>query len=554
MRVTLVFGFILMIISGVILTVFFLITKSTPAAVNQAENFNSLLRGWDSAYKELFFTEREFDYLNSELDRAEERAVTVESWLSVLKRRRALADIHQPSMANYRRSVNNALAAYPASQPVIAVACASVIKNSGINSETEKQLRGWLPLLSDSDYNRLRLAIHVILGDFASPARASVIPDDLLAGEPEREIPGARAVNIDTAIIKITRMNFADASADINNLISVPSYDALRLAAEFHYDFSELPRSAQLFSYLSVYTPNEEESRALTDFQEARDSAMLRQADALYLAGYSEMAAAIWKMLAENSDYQKTVSLYNLSAVSVDQNAAAGYLERLVNTVKSEEQDAGFWGLIRYSRLLNYAQALSVLQENPFFPREEYPYIDLEICKRYSQGQIPGRQLAETWFLLDRHEKNEDLYKWAAWHINFHRNFDEARILLNRLEQLEFSNSWIEMYKTIQLMRDGDLERAENILRSIPAKDWLVYANLGLVLETTRTYSRAIEHYEAAVSNIENLKTAARIQFCAARCYIALNRPNEARHALVTAAGFDPENISIRLELDRFYQ
>ena len=578
LRISLICGFILLIIAGSILVIFHMTEKNiTPA--RQDITFGQLLRGWDAAFDGLIYTEREFDYLNEELNRIEERAVTVESWLSVLKRRRALANIHQPSVSHYRRSIDNALKAYPASQPIIAVACAALIKNSAVNRENEEQLRIWLSSLSDTSLNSLRLAIHVLAGDFTNLQRASLLPVNLFSD-------GTESVSIDLAVLKIFHRNYSDAASDIQRLLysSAGSFagntgvsaQALRFAAEFHFDFGEMLRSAEIFSYLSVY----DSALNTGDWPEIQEFAMIRQADALYLAGYIEMASAIWSILAENSVSQKETGLYNLSVTSNDQNKAVQYLERLVNAVNTapntaqnirrssphsgshnDVSRAGVFGLIRYSRLFDYIQALGILQGNKRYTKEDYPYIDLEISKRFTESQIPGRQIAETWLLLDRHETNEDLYKWAAWLFTFQRRFDEARILLDRIElppAPRFTGKWINVYKAIQLMYDGDLEKAENILRAIPAAgesntDWLVYANLGRILETTRSASRALEHYEIAASTAQNPKTAARIQLAIAKCYMSLNRPNEARHALITASRYDPDNVTIRLELDRFF-
>jgi len=556
LRITLICGFILLILSGGFLVFFYLSNRSGAASGNTQEGFGILLREWDTAFSELFFTEREFDFLNGELDRLEKKAIAVDSWLSILKRRRMLADINPPSGVNYKRSIDNALNAFPASQPIAALACAAAIKSSAINAQTEQQLRKWLPLLTDSSYNALRIAVHVLLGDFKNPQTALAIPaglylDNNFAPVTLPQIPAAQAVNINLAVLKIINRDYSGAAADIQNLLYANTINnsahVLRFAAEFYYDFGELLRSAEIFSYLSMLETND---------VFISEDAMIRQADALYLAGYTEMAAAIWSILAENPEYPNETSLYNLSVTSLDQNTYLNYLEKLVNiNIQKKYNRASYYGLIRYSRLFDNDSALGLLQNNGRFPPENYPYIALEICKRYAQGQILGRQLAQTWLLLEHHERNEDLYRWAAWHFNFHRQFDEMRILINRIDQLNITGSWVDVYKAVHEMIEGNLEKAENFLRLIPSRniDWLIYANLGRILEAERLPARALEHYEIAAANVQNPKTAASIQQAIARCYTALSRPNEARRALIIASDFDPDNIAIRLELDRFF-
>jgi tetratricopeptide (TPR) repeat protein len=102
-------------------------------------------------------------------------------------------------------------------------------------------------------------------------------------------------------------------------------------------------------------------------------------------------------------------------------------------------------------------------------------------------------------------------------------------------------------------MSEGDIETAEDLLRSIPSddRDWPVYANLGRILEAQRSVSRALEQYELAFGSTENPKAASRLQQRIARCNSALGRPGDAIAALIYAVELDPDNLSARLELDR---
>jgi len=531
LRITLIAGLILFVLAGIVFTVFFLVERSATKTERQQESFSRLLRDYDGAFEELAGTEREYDYLNRELDKIEKRTLGVESWLSVLKRRRALAAIHPPSHANYVNSIDRALKAYPASQPINAIAAAALVKNTAVNTETEQKLRARLSSFADGEFNNLRLSLHIILGDFRNPARAFMLPDDLAGG-------GTESVNVDMAILKALRSDYRGAAADIqimlNSHVSL-SDPALRFAAEYFYDFGDLQRSAEIFNMI-----NDDEK------------ALIRQADALYLAGFTEMSRSIWTMLASSSNEN---SLYNLALTTEDTEEAASYLEKLVGLGSQSAADSECFqaGLIRYSRLLDNERALSLLQNTEGINPARFPFVDLEICRRSAQSQEGGRQIAEAWLLLDRHPENEDLYNWVSRLFFFQRYYQEAKILLRRVEQFQFEGQWVPLYNAILLMNEGDIEAAQDILRSISAEnaDWAVHANLGRILETERSHLRAIEQYEAAVEKVQNPKIAARLQIRIARCSTTLGYTNEARRALEYAVELDPENLTARLELER---
>ncbi len=144
LRITLLAGLILLIlICGGLIFIYFS-ERSIWMNFRKQDSFASIMREYDLIATEIYGTQREYDRLHHELDRLEKKAISVESWLSVLKRRRFLAKNHPPSMENYRSSVNNALKAYPTSQPIIAIASASLVKDSPCHKETEAKLRDWL--------------------------------------------------------------------------------------------------------------------------------------------------------------------------------------------------------------------------------------------------------------------------------------------------------------------------------------------------------------------------------------------------------------------------
>jgi tetratricopeptide (TPR) repeat protein len=528
LRITLLAGLILFVLAGAVLTVFFLVERSSTRITRQEDSFSRLLRDYDGAFGELTGTDREFAYLNRELDRIEKKALGVESWLSVLKRRRALAAIHPPSGENYAGSIDRALKAYPMSQPVAAVAASALVKDSAVDPQAEVNLRNWLSLFQDGEFNDLRLSIHVLLGDFRNPARASLLLSDIASD-------GTESINADLAILKTLRADYRGAASDIHTMLNSQtplSTPSLRFAAEYFYDFGDLQRSAEIFNMIDD------------------EKALVRQADALYLAGFTDMSRSIWYMLASSSNEN---SLYNLALTTDDAEEAASYLERLVNLDSVSESGCFQAGLIRYSRLLDYPDALSLLQNTEGISPARFPFIDLEICRRNAQSQESGRQAAEAWLLLDRHPENEDLYNWASRLFFFQRLYSEAKILLRRAAQFQFEGQWVPLYSALLLMNEGDVEEAREMLLTIPPEnaDWAIFANLGRILEAERSNLRAIEQYEAASERTQNPKTASRIQLRIARCSLTLGHSNEARRSLEYALELDPENLSAGLELER---
>jgi tetratricopeptide (TPR) repeat protein len=529
--VTLLAGVILLVIVCGVMIFLYFNERFIWTGFRKQDSFSSILREYDAIAGVIYGTQREYDRLHHELDRLEKKAISVESWLSILKRRKHLANIHPPSEEIYRISVNNALKAYPQAQSILAIASAALVKNSAVNREIESHLRDWLPYFTDASFNTLSLSLHVLLGDFNSPQKAHVLPANLYTD-------GTESITVDLAVLKTLRHDFHGAASDVQIMLKgEPSLQTLRFAAEYNYDFGDLLRSAEIFSLINS------------------TEAMSRQADALYLAGFPENAASIWSMLA---DLPHETSLYNLAVISEDRDTAAGFLEKLIMLDTLSNSNSRQFGIIRYSRFLNYTRALALLRGNLNFSPEDYPYIDLEICRRLSQEQNPGFQIAQTWLLLERHEINEELYKWACRLFFFHRRYDEALILLNRMEQLQVSEEWIDVYNALYSMIEGRLETAEDIFHSILSQkqDWYIFANYGLILEYMRSFTRAMEQYELASAKLQTeilqkSSYAAKIQIHIAKCFTALKRPLDARRTLEYALELDPDNLSAYLLLDK---
>ena len=283
LRITFFAGLFLLLIIGILLAGTFVRSRGAADGVRESA-FYRLLREYDFKYRQVAETggtmrRQEFERLDSELDRLEKQAEVVESWLSILKRRRQLAKLDPRYEESYRQSSQRAVAAFPHSEPITAVAAAALVHNAAITRENEALLREALPLLTGSRFAPMRLGLHVLLGDFKSPEQALASlsrdftsPGQFTASELEREI-----IYPDLTILKILTGDTPSAAIDIQNALNAfPSPGLTRLAAEYFFDFGDLLRAAELFSQL----PDEE--------------SLGRQADALWLAGYPDNARVIW--------------------------------------------------------------------------------------------------------------------------------------------------------------------------------------------------------------------------------------------------------------------
>lgn len=532
LRITILTGVILFVLTGITLSAFYLIERSGSRVARQQDSFNRILREFDSEFEVIVGLEREFEYLNNELDKLEKRAISVESWLSILKRRRAIARIHPPSVNKNKDSISRALEAYPLSQQIAAIAAENLIREGAITVEAEQKLRLWLSFLNDLSFNDLRLGIHVLLGDFRDPHRGSLVSSDIFTD-------GTEDINLNLALLKILRSDShgaaAAAAADVQLMTQSPSLsvNALRFAAEYHYDFGDLNRSAEFFHRIND------------------DRAMIREADALYLSGYRDSARRIWLHLADSNQYTEQ-SLYNLAVTCDETSEVFRYLDRLIN-IDPIKTDAGQYGLIRYSRMLDDKSAIELLTGTKGLSADDYPFIALEVNRRQMPYWRLERQISQAWYLLDRHPDNEDLYRWAGWLILFQRNYSEIEMLLGRHEMQSFSPNWQNLYRAILLMFEGYIEDAEELLRSIPPQEaeWAVSANIGRILEARRMPVRALEQYEKAIEMTDNPKTIAALFLRIARCYTAIGRPGDTLRSIQRALDIDPGNLNARMELDR---
>jgi tetratricopeptide (TPR) repeat protein len=339
---------------------------------------------------------------------------------------------------------------------------------------------------------------------------------------------------------------------------SAPSPDFLRFAAEYFYDFGDPLRAAELFSRLGT------------------EMDIIRQADALWLSGRPENARNIWALLVSPAGGHQAAAgsvppalaarvLYNLALTAADNREAAALLEQLIALPSAAPGIAGsgavpgadiVHGIIRYSRLLDTPQSLTLLERSiKEFPRN--PLLDLEVLRRrsgpagYGETWETGRVVGETWLLLCRYSEQEELYQWGAWYFDYQRQWAETARLLKTAERYQFNGPWIRFHAALGSITGGDLSRAEELLLAIPAADWPVFANLGRILEARLAPAPALEYYELAASLAPNREEAARIQLRIARCLKSLGRDEESRRVLEYALDLNPDNLNARLELRR---
>jgi tetratricopeptide (TPR) repeat protein len=553
LRITFLSGLMLVLLIGVVLTGIFINGRSAADDMRES-TFHRLLREYDFKCRQILDTgqaamqRRELDRLDNDLDRLEKNAEVVESWLSVLKRRRQLAELDSRYEQSYRESSRRAAEGFPYSEPIVAIAAAALINNSAITREGEAYLRNTLSLLGSPRFAPIRLSLHVLLGDFKNPEQAEAklprgftAPDFFPSSDMETEI-----ILPDLMILKILAGNVPSASIALQIALDMfPSPALIRLGAEFFYDFGELLRSAELFSML----PDEE--------------ALSRQADALWLAGYTDNARTIWAMqVARNK------SLYNLALTAPTLEEETKLFELLTERPRSGDWDADDtttrrFGLIRLSRLYDAPRAIAVLDlEKVVTPRMD-SLIDLEILRRRTEITEMPRMIAETWLLLDRYSQVEVMYQWGAWYFDLQRNYAESAKLLQIAARHDFTGDWMGLHGALQYIREGNLSTAEDMLARVISDDqtaddyWAAAANLGRVLESLLAPARALENYEKAMVVLTELddeaawQTASKIQVRIALCHKTFGRIDESRHALEYALDLNPENLNARLELGR---
>ena len=588
-RIAFLTGLVLVLFTGGILAGIYL--SVDPAVFKEAEEigFYRFLRDYDFKIRMILEAGAEparydLNGLDYDLGRLERRASGVESWLSVLKRRRVLARLDSRFDQAYRQSIRKAAVAFPHSEQIAVIEAAALVSNTAVTGETESELRKILPLLTDSRFASALLSFHILLGDFRNPEKAALLPSGLTPSVFMRSVfPGVpdsetETVITDLAIIQILTGDIREATAAVQLYLSAdrmsadlrsadqrsnaPSPEFIRFAAEYFYDFGDLLRSAQLFS-------------GLTD-----EAALGRQADALWLAGHPDTARNIWSMLAAVEGPLRERGLYNLAVTAITRDEAERLLKTLAGgdaaAFTENENSYRLFGLIRYSRLLEASQAVEILETGKTAAGQGSvkegisagALTDLEILGRRAEIREPARTIADTWLLLDTYPGTEELYEWGAWYFDFQRNSTESDILLRNAVRNNFSGQWFGIHEGLKRLRGSDTDGAEEILVSVSEKEinWTVAANLGRIYEARHAPDRALENYQKAADRLMTMgytdgrgaggnrrrrENASRIQVGIARTLKTQGRISESRQTLDYALELNPDNLTARLELSR---
>ncbi|MDR1802685.1 MAG: hypothetical protein LBQ94_03690 [Treponema sp.] len=559
-------GFILALVVSLVMVIFF------PARSNPALAFATELRSYDlfDAPRRVLGGENPAQ-IEARLSRLQKQARTAEEQLSVLKRRRALAQIDRRYIASYEKAAGEAADAFAYSSPIAAVAAEALLLAGAPQGDDLDRLRDYGSRLSQSRFGLMELGIHFFAGDLSNPARAATLSgiDRLLA----EDYPGLpeqiqRDFILDDFLLRTYRRDISGASQRLDALLaassesmiiaSLPS-EVTRLAAGFYYDHNNPLRAAQFFLALGGET----------------DIAIA--ADALFLAGEISAARNIWFALSSGSnsadlvarpaeDRVRTRSYYNLAASAATREEEAYWLEQMFSAatlaanfarssqsgsqVQTPMDSTRLFSVLRYSRLLETNTAIAILGDY-----RDNPLLDLELLRRSLDSWPPTRGAAEVWMLLERNPSNEAVYEWAAWYFDLKKLYSETSRLLLDANRKGIYGSWYDLHRGLALVREGKTDEGERLFKeailanSYP--DWRFFANLGRIYESRRAISTAIEYYEGAAALASEKfpsekPAAALVQMRLNHCFEALGRMEESRRALEYAYELDPENINIR--------
>ena len=496
---------------------------------------------------------------NGLLDALEKKALDTENFLSVLKRRRALArgtgdDVYT---AAYSAAAGRAAKLYPYSGQIAAVMAESLSLRP-LNEETREQLLELASLMSEGALEQLALAFSVYSGAMADPATARQLPRELfplLCSAFEYE---ERERYLIDYMIRVLLEDSGEASAMIDALFDENPVlpEIWTFGAEFFYDHGNFLRSAELFSHF-------------TD-----DEGLARQAGALWLAGFSGTAGTLWRAVATAGAAGDTRarSLYNMTAVVFSPEEEAAWLERLF-AANPDYKPGKVFGLLRYSRLAVTDRALAILER----AGKDEVLFELELLRRHGEIWAVDKTVAETWMLLNQHSGDMRLAEWAAWYFDFQRRHTETTLLTGNLERNGARFPWMDFHKAVAMIRAGNFSEAETLFRAVGGgvrrygAYWQAAANTGLLLDLNRNPRGALDMYEIAAALQANevlrlrtaraeqrepvtppeLKEAARMQLRIARTLRTLDREAESRRVLDYALDLDPGNLDAVLEKRR---
>jgi hypothetical protein len=537
------------------------------------DRFHRSLRDYDRIF-EAGEGEDLSETLGAMLDKIEKEVQGVESWLSLLKRRRALAKAQPRMLPRYQEACRRAAAAFPWSEPLaaLALACgppagaetagaAGTAGNTGSPGKRQSP-RDYGALINDTRLIPLVLAAAVLRGDFSDPAGAAENRGETLlsVGLPLIR-PGLPAdqgdrLIVNLALLRIIRQDYLGAEAQLQGLSRSNAQGAF--LGEYYYDFGDPLRAAEIFN------------------RAGGEKGLLRSADALWLGGKTENAGNIWRIQSgeeldgtgELNKAGELRSLYNLAAsFPEEREKRLGRLYR-IGTVESalREEPAYVYGLIAYTRDLPPYEALETLEDRlrDLKSPDLAALRDLEILRRRGELWTLERTAAEAWLLLDTYPEDPRLYRWGAWYFAYQRRREEGAILVKTAGYRGVRDPWLDLGAALIDLEEGRLDQAEEKLRSIisspgpsgsgpsgPGPIWQAEANLGLILEARRAPAEALGHYEIAGARVEDRRAASRLQLRIAGCLRSLGRKEESRRALLYSLDLNPGNLAARLELRR---
>jgi tetratricopeptide (TPR) repeat protein len=535
---------------------------------------------------------------NALLDSLEKKALDIENTLSALKRRRIPARIldnrdHEQHRSSYIAAADRARKLYPYSPQISALRAESLIMGGFSAEDTAEEIRDLAAAMSQGGLTDLSLAFSVYSGAMGDPAPARFLPRELFTLLCSLTQGEEREKYLVNSCIRTLLDNTQEGITMVNGLFeeTLLRNETAIFGAEFFYDHGNFFRSAELFS---VFT----DSRNLA-----------RQADALWLAGFTGSARGLWQAAAaENRNPLlddpsiRSRSFYNLASTAPTAQEASRSLEQLF-AANAEYEPGQIFGIIRYSRLVPIDRALAILNQTD---HEHEGLFDLELLRRRSADWEIDKTVAETWMLLNRHSNDGRLFEWAVWYFDFQRRYDETALALRNANINRVEGPWSALHRAFALVRDHEFGEAERTLRSIvrspqetknaPGRRtqplWQARANLALLLEKQHNYQEALQYYEIAAGQLGGLQAeplarppddplfnpgesltkrnspaespgipaagttperrdAAKIQVHIAGVLRSLGKRPESIRALDYALDLDPENLEARLEKRR---
>jgi tetratricopeptide (TPR) repeat protein len=495
--------------------------------------------------------------LNRALDRLEKKSFGVESSLSLLKRRRSLAHKDPRFLEPYQKAARRSLEAFPFSAPIAAIAAEELLsRDTAITEATGLKLNDYASRIVERDLRPVALSLYILAGTFQDPLKVAAIPQIVsLLSASLPVLPGERTQTYedlslvlakDAVLIRILQGDTAGASAQIQELLKTAKtkdilLELVQYAGNFFYDYGNPVQAAVLFSRFSD------------------EKSMARQADALWRAGHSSGAQNLWTVLVSPEQAGKEAggasleikiaSLYNLAATAKSPEAGKAYLERLL-AVAPDTHALRVYGILRYTRLLDTAQSIRILEGEQ---GRNQPLIDLELLRR-RRALVPlDLAIAETWLLLNRYPRDERLYRWGAYFFDYQRRYTETAVLIKNARSYQMTGSWIPLHDSLHLLMEGRIEEAEERLASMGSEDliWQIPANRGLILEARRAPRSALEYYQTAATLLTEPEAAANIHFRIAHCLRILGLNQESRQALERTLELNPNYLNARLELQR---